>query len=340
MDQDHALTPVTSDDDRLALAGAIADAYVQQQVFNAYRQRQPPNTRRRQLADLRLFCTYLAAVGVKREAEVLATNPIAWRGVTGGLVEGFVRWQVEQGYAIGSINIRLSTVKVYCTLAARAGVLDAQTLTLIRLVQGYRHKEGRTLDRERGRSRVGAKKAEPTLLHAGHALLLKRQPTDTPLGRRDSLLVCLFLDHGFRCGEVRTLRVQDLDLVAGTLTLYREKVDRTQVHQLTAETLLAAMAYLPDVAGQEYLFPCRRDRRGLVQPLNVRAIHERIRVLGERIGVAKLSPHDLRHYWATLAMRHGTSVDRLQEAGGWTSPMMPLRYATRAKIANEGVKLS
>lgn len=47
----------------------------------------------------------------------------------------------------------------------------------------------------------------------------------------------------------------------------------------------------------------------------------------------------MRHYWATLAMRNKTSVDRLQEAGGWASPIMPLRYANRAKIANEGVNL-
>ncbi len=84
-----------------------------------YRARQPPNSRRRQLADLRLLCAYLAAVGVERQAESLATDPTAWRGVTGGLVEGFVQWQVEQGYAIGSINVRLSTVKVYCRLAAQ-----------------------------------------------------------------------------------------------------------------------------------------------------------------------------------------------------------------------------
>jgi hypothetical protein len=32
-------------------------------------------------------------------------------------------------------------------------------------------------------------------------------------------------------------------------------------------------------------------------------------------------------------------VDRLQEAGGWKSPAMPLRYATKARKANEGVKL-
>lgn len=29
----------------------------------------------------------------------------------------------------------------------------------------------------------------------------------------------------------------------------------------------------------------------------------------------------------------------LQDAGGWKSPVMPLRYAASAKIANAGVKL-
>jgi len=34
-----------------------------------------------------------------------------------------------------------------------------------------------------------------------------------------------------------------------------------------------------------------------------------------------------------------SSVDRLQEAGGWASPILPLRYANKAKIAHEGVNL-
>ncbi len=31
--------------------------------------------------------------------------------------------------------------------------------------------------------------------------------------------------------------------------------------------------------------------------------------------------------------------DRLQDAGGWNSPAMPLRYVEKAKIANQGVRL-
>jgi len=52
-----------------------------------------------------------------------------------------------------------------------------------------------------------------------------------------------------------------------------------------------------------------------------------------------LSAHDLRHYWATRAALNGTPLDRLQDAGGWSSPAMPLRYVENAKIANQGVLL-
>ena len=62
-------------------------------------------------------------------------------------------------------------------------------------------------------------------------------------------------------------------------------------------------------------------------------------VLGERLGVEQLSAHDGRHTWATLAIKAGTDLKALQDAGGWKSPYMPLRYAEAAKIANDGVKL-
>ncbi len=70
-----------------------------------------------------------------------------------------------------------------------------------------------------------------------------------------------------------------------------------------------------------------------------RSITIRVGFLGNQIGVEGLSAHDCRHYWATQAARSGTPVDRLMDAGGWSSPAMPLRYIEAAKIANEGVRL-
>jgi integrase len=68
-------------------------------------------------------------------------------------------------------------------------------------------------------------------------------------------------------------------------------------------------------------------------------IQARVHLLGEAIGLKHLSPHDLRHYWASAAIAGGTDLLALQEAGGWASLDMPRRYVERAKIANERVKL-
>jgi integrase len=261
-----------------------------------------------------LFANYLAEAGVQRHAEMMYSDPEAWRGITSGLVEGFVKWQIGKGYAISSINVRLSTVKTYCRLAAKATVLHVAQYNAIRLAQGYRHHEGRNIDRSRTVNRVGAKKAEPTKINAGHAAKLKVQP-DTRQGRRDALLMCLLLDLGMRCSEIAGLQVNSIDLVDSSITFYREKVDLLQVHELRGAALDASMAYLPDVTGQEYLFPGYAGK-----PITTRAINDRVRTLGRMLPkeyrIENLSPHDCRHYWATLAMRSGTDVAALQQAGG------------------------
>jgi integrase len=83
------------------------------------------------------------------------------------------------------------------------------------------------------------------------------------------------------------------------------------------------------------------SRKGgkLTGTMSERAITDRVRVLGEAIGLVGLSAHDARHYWATAAIKGGTDIKALQDAGGWNSPVMPLRYAESNKIANQGVKL-
>ena len=73
--------------------------------------------------------------------------------------------------------------------------------------------------------------------------------------------------------------------------------------------------------------------------MSVRGITRWVRLLGERVGLRGLSAYDCRHYWATQAAKD-TPLDRLQDAGGWSSYAMPLRYIETAKIANEGVQLA
>ena len=84
-----------------------------------------------------------------------APDAEAWRGITWGLVEGFRNWMVAQGDAVGSINVRLSTLKAYAKLATKAGVISAEEHAMIRTVAGYAHKEGRRIDERREQTRRG-----------------------------------------------------------------------------------------------------------------------------------------------------------------------------------------
>jgi integrase len=143
-------------------------------------------------------------------------------------------------------------------------------------------------------------------------------------------------------GEVALLEVTSFDLRRGALTFSRPKVDKVQTHTLTGDTLRALLAW-QESGDCPTLGPLlRASRRGGALThggISERALTGRVRQLGRRLGIASLSAHDCRHYWATRATAMGTHPKALQQAGGWNSPAMVMRYVDEAEIANAGVKL-
>lgn len=326
----------------LAQVGAIANQYAAAAAFADYQQRLDPATRARQQYDLAVFSLYLDDAAVSLSVEELLTNPASWAGTTHGLLKGFVQWMLLDGYSIGSINVRLSAVRTYARLAAIAGAIPVTELALIEQVHGYSMAQGQNLDQQRAQIRKGAKKAQPVPITAAQRAALKQQP-DTPQGRRDALLMCLLLDHGLRCGEVADLLPANLSLEEGLLSFHREKVKKIQKHRLTGDTHLALLRYFEVCQpGERLLVGSRKGHDGqhLEGSMGRRAITKRVGTLGTRIGLVGLSAHDCRHAWVEAAIRGKTDLRALQEAGGWTSPAMPLRYASAAVIANDGVVLA
>ena len=47
----------------------------------------------------------------------------------------------------------------------------------------------------------------------------------------------------------------------------------------------------------------------------------------ERANISEFRWHDLRHTWASWHVQRGTSLQELQELGGWATFEMVLRYA-------------
>ena len=328
--------PTITQPKALAVAGQVANHHSARSAFANYRSRKAKNTIARQENDLALFAIFLQVAGV--QPGQLNTDPDAWRGITSGLVEAFAKWMLAEGYSMGSINLRLSTVKTYIRLAFEAGMIEATEHALIRTVPGYSRKEGQRIDETRETTRRGTKKAEAVTITPEEAQKLKAQP-DTPQGRRNAMLMGLLLNLGLRVGEVVGLKVGDVDLKKGTLTFYRAKVDKIQTHELKNGLWAAMQNYFKHDAPKDKDAPLLRvsvkggelSKNGMTRF----GIAKRVLELGEVIGIDGLSPHDCRHYWATNAARNGTAIDRLQDAGGWASPAMPLRYIEAAAIANE-----
>lgn len=353
-DESRAIVPIEGEiiDDRLTVyyedamrsAGEAANSAASKGVFEDYASRKALNTIIRQRSDLALFGAFLFEMLKGSDAaptgEMLQHDPAAWQGVTWGIVEGFKLWLLQAGYAVSSVNIRISTVKTYARLASKAGVISPDQFIMIKSVEGYRRKEAKHLDERRDITRKGPKKAQSVSFSTEQALALKNQP-DTAQGRRDAVMMCLLLDHGLRCGELARLMVNDIDLREGMMHFYRPKVDKIQTHKLTSDTLRAAYAWLlsGDAPKEGRLLRASHKGGALSRAgMTERAITKRVRYLGSLIGLSSLSAHDCRHYWATHAARSGTDPFSLQEAGGWSSLAMPRRYVEASKVANQGIK--
>lgn len=361
----------------IVFVGVVANQAAANYSFADYRQRRAKRTIRTQTAALLLWVQYLDHLGAttdllhaaadwatasftseqEREAALYAemqgvplllvwgaaycqSVPAAWQGVTWGLVEGYVKWLLNQGYSIATVNNRLSAIKVYTRLAAKAGVISPTEQALIREVRGYGATEGKRMDGMRDQTRIGHKKAEALVLTAQQARQLKGTHPTTPQGIRDRLMVSLFLDLGLRASEVAALRVEDLT-DTGYATVYRQKTDTIDRMKLSADIMQALQDYRPFLRQAGILLRGSRKNGQLTDEImSVRAIGSRIKMLGRDIlGIWELSPHDLRHTWATQAAKKSNPFV-LRDAGGWSNMQTPSRYVERAEVVNEGIELN
>jgi len=348
-------TPATYNADLTVALGQAANQAAARSVFSDYLSLKSANTIRAQRADLNSFCDYLHDIGQDSiDCSTLQEDPRAWYGITWGLIEAFKRWQLQRGDSIGSINRRLSTVKTYSKLAARAlGATGqeneatrraAQELQLVSTVTGYSAKEGQNIDDRREQTNHGRKKAENVSITDVQAKRLKTQP-DTPQGRRDAVLINLLIDHGMRSSELASLTIDGLDLDRGEITFTRQKVRGTDKHRarqrLTGDAQEAIRAYIDagDAPSSGQLLRGSRkggklsDRTGMSNT----SISLRVRDLGHGIGIEGLSAHDMRHYCATYMASNGCGVSVLCDWFGWNSPAMALRYIQAADVAERGI---
>lgn len=317
-------------------------------VFKLYQDRRPENTQRAQRAALAIFAQFMAECGIMPTGS-LYDDPAAWAGISWGIVQAFQAWQLQNGYAIKTINDRVSAIKVYMTMANAAGVISDAEILRLHSLKAYSHKEKIDIDSKRVgdgiATRRGLKKVKPTAITEEQARELCKVRNETPQARRDALMFCLMFDHALRVSEISDLRVEDIDRTAKQMTFYRRKTGTISRHNLRGRCWQILSEYLSSdntaQNGPLILASCKtgalmRSEKGMT----TRAIAERALQLGRLVGIANLSPHDCRHAAATWAGNDpNVSLAGLMSFGGWKSAQVAVNYLNHGQADNDGVSL-
>jgi len=340
---------------RIARLGQIANGLAARAVFEDHKKNLADSTTRRHRVALAAFGRFIARTAAEDgeemtvSAKALGEHPVLWSGVTWGFVRNFRDWLGTQGYAPGTMNGYLCVVKLYAKLAGNAGALADTEARAIGSVEGLSQSDAAALDADRVKAgekiRVGHKKGTVTRFTAAQRRELMAQP-DTPQGRRDAVIMVILLDHGLRCGELASMEVDNIDLEARTFRFWREKTREWGQHEMTARSFEVLSRYMAADALTSGLL-LRGSRKGksgsgavlTEKGMTARAIRKRVGVLGDRVGIERLAPHDCRHHLADRTIEADNTDTVIMDTFGWKGRAMIDRYRTRAKIGNAGLKL-
>jgi site-specific recombinase XerD len=162
--------------------------------------------------------------------------------------------------------------------------------------------------------------------------------------RRDLAIVLALQSSGMRVGELVALRRGDLEhakhgaYVAG-------KGKKKRFVRFSGETWAALTAYLRERSDGEagaglasYPLFCRHDRRAGDRRLamTTRSVRRIVEGLADRAGIAErfhMTPHKLRHYFATRFLRETGDLALTQDALGHSSPATTRVYAQTSQGA-------
>ena len=158
-------------------------------------------------------------------------------------------------------------------------------------------------------------KALPKVLDGSDVERLLEAPDRVdPRGARDAAMLEVLYATGLRASELVGLRLRDLRLDAGYLSCVG-KGSKERVVPLGAEANAALSAYL--ASGREALLAGKRSESVFVgragSPLTRQGFWKLIKAHGRRAGIrASLSPHVVRHSFATHLLENGADLRVVQ----------------------------
>lgn len=233
--------------------------------------------------DLARFAAHFEACGLS-EVRELSTS----------VVSAYLIRLGKEGIGARSAARHLSSVRGLCRFLVRERELEADPSSLI------------------DRPRLG-RRLPDTLTFEEVVRLLEAPGIADPRGRRDRAMLHVMYAAGLRVSELVGLELGDVDRRRGVVRAFgkgnkRRLVPIGDVAVEALELYLLDRAFHPHAARSSVLFLSPRGRR-----LTRQAFFKRVKVHARAVGIDKnVSPHKLRHSFATHLLRGGADLRSVQ----------------------------
>lgn len=242
------------------------------------------------LRDARQLAGFCAGHGLDDPAEV---EPLVLRRYLAALA--------EEGYARASLARKGAAVRGWFALLARRGAVRADPASQLGSPKGER-------------------RLPKVLTVAQVERLLAAADVGSPAGQRDRALLELLYASGARVSEAVGLDADAVDLVAGAVRLFGKGSKQRQV-PLGEPACVAIERYLGD--GRPALAAAGGAERSAALFLNgkgarlgVRDAREAVDRAARAAGLGRVTPHTLRHSYATHLLEGGADLRAVQELLG------------------------
>ena len=220
----------------------------------------------------------------------------------------FLSYLKNQNYSNRSIARKISAVKSFLKYLKRTGTLSDSTRV--------------TLKAPKFEQKL------PTFLQERQMEDVMYLPTAKPgLGYRDRAILELFYSSGLRLSELTNLKINSIDRADGTVRVLGKR-NKERVVPIGDKALEAIDIYLDKERNQltagrhDYLFVNKNGGK-----LTGRSIARIVKWYLQKVSEgAKVSPHTLRHTFATHLLNRGADLRAIQEMLGHTSLSTTQKY--------------
>lgn len=236
--------------------------------------------------DLRKLAVFLKEHGIEKPEQMNAT-----------VLNSYLLYLEREHFSPATISRSIAAIHMFCQYACQEGIMVS--------------------DPSKALQPPRVERKMPEILSIAEVDLLLRQPkTDTPKGIRDKAMLEMLYATGIRVSELIHLKTQDVNLMMGYITCRDEKERIVPFGGLAKKALEQYLG-----SARAALMHGREDDVLFVNcsggPMSRQGFWKILKSYAKSAGItADITPHTLRHSFATHLLQNGADLKSVQEMMG------------------------